>query len=494
MNFQKIRTVYQCEIRLLSPVHVGSGKKYVNNFDFFCEGKTIKVFDHKRLFALVEKLGGSRIESFAAAVEEKQLSRWLRENSININEAVVHSFSWSDHTEAKDIIRHLRNGFGLPIIPGSSLKGIFRTAIISFLAGNDSTDLLKRALTRLKRERPNIKFADSALCKEVLGQDAKTNLMRSLTVADFTFVPEDLQIQTACVTRLTSKNRMTRKGWNILIEKLNQNATSSSQVSFDDFLIAQSKGKQSFNFRAYLTLPWLLEALRERTEKHLNSEQSFLSAKNGDYVDSMKRFYENLAQDHKNLQENEAIMQFAWGCGWKGMTGELIDQSALTPEIRNILKLAPEHSSFPFPKSRRVAVTGTEAIPMGWIRLRFTSKEEFRQAQAIKLQKEKDDQNRRDEEKQRQKNEQRIWASMSEIDRFVAIIHGDDIARSQAGTQDPLAECWKRIDTVSPDDQKKLATAFREVWEPDPKKWIRKQCSKKQWEKVKKIRSILGEA
>jgi CRISPR-associated protein Csm5 len=492
MNFQNIRTTFHCEIQILTPVHIGNGEKFINNFDFLCEGNKGRVFDHKRLFAIVEQLGGNDITSFTAAIEDGQLANWLRNNNVNINEAVVHSFNWPGHNAPRDINRQIRDGLGHPIIPGSSLKGVFRTAILAQLVDNDQTNPVYKVLENLKKQKDvNLKFADSTLCSNLLGKNANVNLMRSLTVADFTFTPLDVQIQAANVTRLTCDTSFVRKHWNIWMEKLNRGATATGQISFDDFLIAQANGKESFNFKADLTLTWLIEALRKRTDNTIDSELNFLRNKNGDSIDDMRIFYTKLKQDHQGLQDNEAIVQFAWGSGWKGMTGELIVPELLTYEVREKLRLAPKYLQFPFPKSRRVAVTGDAALPMGWIRLKFTSKEEIRRAEAIKVQEDKQALQIKLNQEQQQKEEQEVWGRMSELERCVAIIRGDEIASSQATGQDPVSSCWKKLETGLPEDQKVLAQAFRDMWINDPKTWTRNQCTPAQWEKVKLIKAIL---
>lgn len=43
-------------------------------------------------------------------------------------------------------------------------------------------------------------------------------------------------------------------------------------------------------------------------------------------------------------------------------------------------------------------------------------------------------------------------------------------------------------------EQLKAATAIRDLWQGDPKKWNKKVCSPKQWEKVQQLKKILGEA
>jgi CRISPR type III-A-associated RAMP protein Csm5 len=493
MEFQAIRTAFHCEVQLLSPVHIGNGEKYVNNFDFICENNKGRIFDHKRLFTLVERLDRDQITSFTTAIEDANLSNWLRSNHVNLNGAVIHSFNWSNHPP-NYINRQIRDGLGRPIIPGSSLKGAFRTAILSRLVNDDQNNPINKAIETLLKNQGKVKleYADSSLTSGLLGKNANVNLMRSLSVADFTFAPRDVQIQEAYVTSLTSGTKFSRKTWSIWLEKLNQGATATGQISFDDFLMA--KGKEPFHFKADLTLAWLVEALRNRTARALDSELDFLRDKTGDGIMGIKEFYEKLAKDQMNLPENETIVQFAWGSGWKGMTGELIGPQLLTNEVRNKLRLATNRLNAPFPKTRRVAITGNAALPMGWFRLKFTSKEEIRRAEAIKVQEEKLAQQVKLEREARQREQQEIWEKMSELERCLAIIRGDEIACSQATGQNPVSSCWKRLKKRLPDDQKILAQAFRDMWINDPKTWARNQCTPAQWEKVKLLKAILEPA
>jgi len=491
MNFQRIRSVFQCEIEILTPVHIGNGEKYINNFDFLYEQKKIKVFDHERLFAMVGKLDRDSIYSFAAAVEEGELGRWLRENKLNINDTVIHSFNWSDHKIPVEINRQIRDGFGRPTIPGSSLKGVFRTAIMTRMTKEDKTDIVGKTLRDLMAQPKVVRpqFADSDLCRNLLGDDPKTNLMRALTVADFTFDQKNVQVQNAYVTRLTNASVFKRKPWNILVEKLNQGASALGQISFDDFLLAQDRDQKPFHFKIKIALPWLLQALQARTQKTIDNELDFFSNKSGDGVDALKNFYTKLKSDHARLEENEAIVRFAWGSGWDGMTGGLLENRLLTPDVRQKLNLARKYTEFPFPKSRRLAVTGDSMLPMGWIRLKFTSKDMIRQSEEIKL-------NNLKQERQKEAEKAKevvMWLSMSAEDQDLAIVRGEAIALSQAPGIDPLQAIWPKVEQADPGHRKALALAFKERWQRD-KKWAKKNCSKKQWEKVKRIEKILGES
>jgi hypothetical protein len=57
---------------------------------------------------------------------------------------------------------------------------------------------------------------------------------------------------------------------------------------------------------------------------------------------------------------------------------------------------------------------------------------------------------------------------------------------------DPNQIIWKKIEQVSPDVQNLMALAFKERWQVE-QNWNVKPKQKKQWEKVQKVKAILGE-
>lgn len=55
-----------------------------------------------------------------------------------------------------------------------------------------------------------------------------------------------------------------------------------------------------------------------------------------------------------------------------------------------------------------------------------------------------------------------------------------------------VVETYNRIDEFSEENRVKLAKVLEVYWETQGK-WKKKNCSKKQWVKVQKVKSILGE-
>lgn len=376
MNLRKIRSTYQCELRVVSPVHIGCGKKFIQHFDFLEENGKIKVFDHNRLFSQVQSAGPEAITAFTAALESQSLGDFIRSHKINFGDALLQTCSINPRMRTPDeICRYIHDGSGRPIVPGSSLKGVFRTAILSRLAEEDSRNFTSEEIEKIKPgNQIKPKFADKSICSHLLGTDAKLNLMRSLTVADFTFKPSSVKIAEACVNRLSSPKVFSRKHLPLYVERLRQGESATGQISFDEYLQDEAEGKDMFRFKARLSCKWLIDALRMRTQRFLKNEMEFLEDKNGFGVPEMKQFYARLEKEQSQLLTHEAIIQFAWGSGWKGMTGELIDKNQLTSDRRRILQLAPQHIPLPFPKSRRLSLSGQTIEPFGWIKLSFIEK------------------------------------------------------------------------------------------------------------------------
>ncbi len=76
---------------------------------------------------------------------------------------------------------------------------------------------------------------------------------------------------------------------------------------------------------------------------------------------------------------------------------------------------------------------------------------------------------------------------MSPEERDIAAV------KDPATPENKVMEIYSRIDNFPDDMKKELAQAFKELWEPNPKKWQKKKCSQKQRKKVQRVKAILGE-
>ena len=364
----------------MTPLHVGSGETMRSGFDFFIDSGMVHVINTAHLFRKVQKMGMDKIKEFTTAIEEEKAQNWLKQHGINMKEIAISSYPTPKGKKIpREIRAHIKDGYGASYLPGSSIKGAFRTAIIRKLARENNS--------KIKIGSKNLKFADQTLCKSLLGNDAKTNLMRTLTIGDFVMVPDKIDLHIVWVNRLISQENFAGK-FPICIEGSAKAALATGTISIDQFLPREDAEKRCFKFKTRLSLHWLLAACRELTSHTIETELAFLKGKSGKPIKGLVSFYQSLAEDQKKLGENEAIIQMAWGSGWRGMTGQLLEAEDITPQIRNDFKLAPKHLQFPFPKSRRVVTVNGADLPMGWAKISFMSKEALQQEEEERKQQE----------------------------------------------------------------------------------------------------------
>jgi CRISPR-associated protein Csm5 len=484
MNNHTIRTVYQCNLQILTPVHVGSGEKLAENFDFFRQGSKIHVINSSKMFDAVEKLGDDKIKEFTRAVERKDIVAWLQKQGIHLDGIAAYSFTFAGHKTPREIHAHIRDAFGNPLIPSSSLKGALRTAIIRKLAKAENDFQVK-----IKGTKP--KYMDQIICGELLGRDPKENLLRTLSVGDYGFQSEQITIHQVWVNRLTNKTKLAGKFPILHIEGISNNAASQGTISFDEFLPDKDDEKKCFNFKDRLSKKWLLEACQSLTQHTIKTELQFLEGKVGRPVEGLRRFYTRLSGQTENLPENEVIIQMAWGSGWRGMTGQLLKSDDLSDDLRKKLRLADRYLSFPFPKSRRLTLVDGTDSSMGWIKLSFIEMEKVKRAerekqrQQISLQKER--QEKKAAEKARRDQEEQLraeWEGMSPEQRDVARLSMPDVSNEEVGA------IFNRIDSFSPEKKIEVARRIKE-WRIKKNTWTRQK--KAQLKKVRKIKQILNE-
>ncbi|HBH29884.1 MAG: type III-A CRISPR-associated RAMP protein Csm5 [Desulfofustis sp. PB-SRB1] len=172
----------------------------------------------------------------------------------------------------------------------------------------------------------------------------------------------------------------------------------------------------------------------------------------------------------------------------------------------------------------RKSPTPGQLTPMGWVQLRILTNDEctelmaarerdheqkkikyrqqIEQAAAHRRETRKtheENERRRQEkeeeikrEKARQKALQEQWQAMSTLDQDIAVIMATEVARQEAADRDPLRDIWPTLEQADEDTARRLAQAFSEVWRHTPSKWRKKQCAPGQWRKVERVVEILA--
>lgn len=144
---------YKVKIHALSPIFIGSGRK-VGKKEFVFERETGKVLvaDMAKLYAGLAANGmASAYEGFmlevksdnvGAKVVPKDLARWLSQNGIGkdaYRQWVKYELDGGDalsvlkdKAQTHEVAEFIRDAYGCPYVPGSSVKGMLRTALLAY--------------------------------------------------------------------------------------------------------------------------------------------------------------------------------------------------------------------------------------------------------------------------------------------------------------------------------------------------------------------------
>jgi len=484
-----IRQNYLCLIEAITPIHIGNGEKLQQDIDFLYERNAIHVFHRQRLFNEIQKMGMSGISEFSNAIEDGTLADWIRKREL-LNKIKAYSAPCRNNRSPISITVQLRDGFGRPLVPGSSLKGSMRTAIILKLAREDNNKIfLNREIDSYSKENGKPpKFPDQRLCRRLLGETPNENFMRCLTAGDVTFEPSDIRLQMVSMDRMVSTEKMGAK-FSIFVESVQAGAKGSGQLSFDLYLKEADRNKKCFDFKMSMELSVLLKAIRQRTKQTIDQEIEFLKKLNGDHCRELVTFYQELSERQKTLSDNQTLLQLGWGSGWRSMTGPLLTQEDLNQNnlaLRKTLRLADKHWKFPFPKSRKIASDVGHSVPIGWILLSLTAMEEKRRQDA---------EHRRELRRRDQVREDEIAAEALRQAELDALPDGErDIVLLERGelNENQVFGLFNRIDILEVPFKKRTAVALKSLWIAEGR-WNKKDCSKKQAVKVAKIEKILEE-
>jgi len=373
-------------ITCLSPVHVGTGAK-LDWLDGFAADKRWWRMDIDRVVA-----GGGNPVALTRAMQDPQFSwrAWLRRNNLRHADAAVYSItSWFDPGDL-EIREAIKDVYHRPYLPGSSIKGAIRTAILRCLLQDDEAvkQRLKEYLSAgIYDLQPPARFAAEPLEEELLGSHPNRDLMRSLHVADSApaGIKQLLLGETAVYTLRNDKLAIKTgygQDYRQFVEWLIPGTALDASLGIDDFLFA----------------PAARPALRF-TEGQENAVRDLARCCNDfarDLLDREQRFYAQhqasslindctrLRAELDSLPAGAFLLNAGWGGGWETRTaGDVVRELLTDQEFRDLrqpyeLGKSPDrydqsYLDHYFPHSRHLAHQGGIPRTLGW--MKFEPKE-----------------------------------------------------------------------------------------------------------------------
>jgi len=386
---------------------------------------------------------------------------------------------------------------GQPYIPGSSIKGALRTALLDL-----------RQPPRKVSVNPKDKWASGKLEKKIFDDGSfATDPMRLVKVSDFIAEGEP---ETRIVYAVSKKKKISNFESSAPYQIMEVVKPGSSFIG--SITIAQPDGERGDIPTKPVTMLELKKAMRRffqrenerenreldtvgiigieipgeneklplRVGRHSGAESLTISgyrnikimqgkgskAKNEDHATTIW-----LAADHKKAEQSSSLKPFGWMVATHLSAGEMADLKQREEKLRDSEKM----------KLKELA------------RQRQIAEQELREQERLAAEAEEKRLVEKKAQEDREAAEQEQWEALTVNEQDIQIVHGGLLARKFAPekVKDPIQYIWPKIDTADPVQKKALAQAFKDLWEKNGK-WKVNKKKKKQLEKIKKVKEILG--
>ena len=374
-------------LEVLTPLHVGSGEELRRDLDYIERGGVPLVVDRQRTLDVL--VSGDQ------ALDKVLGGDW---NLAELVKLAGQDFGYplpvlAGKSETPEALREqIKDAEFRPYVPGSSIKGAIRTALLAvWLQGKGTAfyssllpywDAKKNASSERMPAFAAMQLARQSFSGNSPAREAPNrDILRALQVSDAHFQTADLRladIRWLNVVRDKGKekawwrdmpSKKSKDKWGetkgLYAEILAPDSTASFNLGWDRFLLSDLTKWGAPEHGAELLpadFPALRKALNNHAGRILNNEIAFFDQYQ---VSPPKQQLQKLLNQMQ--QDNEgAYLRLAWGSGWRGMTGDWLDAPNLST-MRELYRLGREN--MPFPKTRRLAVQGTPCLPLGWVRL-----------------------------------------------------------------------------------------------------------------------------
>lgn len=368
---------YKISLETLTPLHIGSGTELLANFDYLADDKHTYILDQDAIYAHELEQNGPE----KACLDKPAGELIAMPSHERLSHFVRYPLQGATPKDVERIHEQIKDVYGRCYLPGSSLKGAIRRAMMVWSIGKGE---VRPEWKNLKPEKGR---ADDRWDKLVFGRDPNHDILRLLQVTDSQSLPAAQMI--FCQARVFQYEA--DPGSPIDLEAVAPGVTFESDIQVDE-LTLQYTDRTVYNTEADKLdwdkqVPWLTilpQILRHTSLRLLESELQ-ITREWGWELTAKK--YAELMRRAKDLPENTALLQVGWGGGWLNKTvGPVLGEEYVNAlRMKYNLGKPPKTPSDwqpnlekPFPNSRRLrsqwSVVGKDqpAEPLGWVQVTFT--------------------------------------------------------------------------------------------------------------------------
>jgi CRISPR-associated protein Csm5 len=383
------------EISVESPVHIGSGYE-LNPMDFIVQNGRVSVIDFDKVLSELKNKGKSplilydEIERFGRNFD---FGRFCYKQGIAPEK--ISKYTLPCHRVPRRIGTFIKNAFGIPLIPGSSIKGAIRTALTwHFLKNEIMKGEVERRLRGILGELSQIsergaRMRASKSWERRIGQelenlvfygkeeDPRYDINKAMTVTDASVAPVDLLELALCrVFSVAEENRLAPIGFNIFVEAIKPSAqVGTTKISLNSYFLEEMPSELGFNRSQIDVFKKFPRICDEFSKDLIEHELDFFERHE---LPELMLFYENLLNSLPET-DGEFFLRLGSGIGWVSTTiGLLLEGNPdLLEDIRKEFWLGRRRNQpyyLPeFPRTRKIILDGERpTYPMGWIKLSKT--------------------------------------------------------------------------------------------------------------------------
>ena len=377
------------ELQILTPVHIGSGEAlnqidgcYLNGRWYHIDLDKVLAHPSTDLNALTSDMADRNF----------RWQRHLQQHTTDLSELSAYSLVCPQSPEEVEIREAIKSVGDRPYIPGSTLKGAIRTALLGEIlsADNDiyykSLNQLETAIQRGARGNPRREQPARQIESLAFGTDPNRDLLRALQISDTEPLNSDtLEIGMAWTVTLNQNNQLVQKiegnrAYKNFVQQFQSNQRLTFTLKIDDLLFREhEKDRLSFSDLQENVLHDIAEVCRSATHALMNSEREFFEKYN---FSEIANLYDRLIRLNTNLPEGAFLLQIGWGTGYRANTVASLftedpeSREELQIDLRERFRLGESRSERgqydprEFPKTRRILYRGQNPIaPFGWVKI-----------------------------------------------------------------------------------------------------------------------------
>jgi len=357
----KLKRVYDVTLTLLAPLHIGSGRELLRDYDYVTQGGKTWVIDAAGMLDdFVDKDG-----NYDPRILGRPAAELLNPADFSPGSKRFR-YVLPGEPRAKGsgaVLREMyKDAEDRPYLPGSSLKGALRT-VLAWHGFREAG--MKLEVDRLGDNRG---WAAQSVERRILGANPNLDLLRALQVADSQPLAKgNLRIANAQVVTGSEKF-----GSPIEVEAVWTNNVLHTTITMDAFLHSEQAERELRYGSRWQWLETLPQIARTHNVEQLTKERDWFKARQYMKVAGLYHQMLGLVTSSK-LPPNQFFLQIGWGGGWRAKTIGAPLQSDKTQWERLLTDKRRTPARFrrregdDFPKSRRVLVVNNEPVaPFGW--------------------------------------------------------------------------------------------------------------------------------